>query len=406
MNIAFVTSGYLPVPAVIGGAVESLVDYLIKMNEKYHKANFTVYSMYDERAEREASKQHNCRYKFIKTPDFIKAGDKAIYQIVKTFFKSKNAKQYRYILQRLWFFKKVSADLAVSNYDKLILENHPTIFMVLKKHGNAQRYLGKCYYHLHNEITNDFGCKELMGQVHKIITVSNFISQSISTYLGGLPRKKTVVLRNCVDEKRFGSAAAQKDGKIWREKFGIKSNEIVFLFCGRVTPEKGAKELMTAFCKADVPNTKLIVAGGYFYGSGVKSAYEQKLCYIAESSGNKIVLTGFIPYNDVPGVYAAADVVCIPSVCDDAAPLAVIEPLACGLPLITTLSGGIPEYANDKCALLLPRDGKIVDNLAKGIQYLAENPEARERMGKESLRAAEKLTLDNYYRNFMNILSE
>ena len=49
---------------------------------------------------------------------------------------------------------------------------------------------------------------------------------------------------------------------------------------------------------------------------------------------------------------------------------------------------------------------RSVDNLAKGIQYLAENPEARERMGKESLRAAEKLTLDNYYRNFMNILSE
>lgn len=406
MNVAFVTSGYMPVPAIKGGAVESLVDYLIHMNEIYCEADFTVYSMYDKQAEQEASKQHHCKYKFIKTPSPIRVADKAIYQIVKTFFKRKNAKQYRYILQRLWFFQKVSTDLANKDYDKLVLENHPTIFMVLKKHGNAQKYLSKCYYHLHNEIINDFGCKELMKQIHKIITVSHFISQSISAYLGGLAPEKAVVLRNCVDEKRFGGADAQKNREIWRKKFGTAADETLFLFCGRVTPEKGVKELMTAFSKANVPNTKLVVAGGCFYGSGLKSAYEQDLCRLAESSENRILLTGFIPYQDVPNIYAAADVVCVPSVWNDPAPLAAIEPLACGLPLITTLSGGIPEYANDRCALILPRDEHLVDNLAKGIQYLAENSAVRAKMGQESLKTAKELTLDNYYHNFMNILSK
>ena len=45
MNIAILTSGRLPVPAVLGGAVENLIDYYLEYNNVYHLHDITVYSV-------------------------------------------------------------------------------------------------------------------------------------------------------------------------------------------------------------------------------------------------------------------------------------------------------------------------------------------------------------------------
>ena len=47
MNIAFLTYGTSPVPATKGGAVENLIENLLKENERYHLLNMTVFSIYD-----------------------------------------------------------------------------------------------------------------------------------------------------------------------------------------------------------------------------------------------------------------------------------------------------------------------------------------------------------------------
>ena len=45
MKIAVLTSGILPIPAVLGGAVENLIDIYLKYNDKYHLHDITVYSV-------------------------------------------------------------------------------------------------------------------------------------------------------------------------------------------------------------------------------------------------------------------------------------------------------------------------------------------------------------------------
>lgn len=50
INIAIVTSGYLPVPASKGGAVENIVESWMIENEKYQKVKFTIFSIDDEKA--------------------------------------------------------------------------------------------------------------------------------------------------------------------------------------------------------------------------------------------------------------------------------------------------------------------------------------------------------------------
>ena len=50
MNIAIITSGYLPVPATKGGAVESIVENIIEKNEKNKNLKLTIFSMSENRA--------------------------------------------------------------------------------------------------------------------------------------------------------------------------------------------------------------------------------------------------------------------------------------------------------------------------------------------------------------------
>ena len=60
-NLAVITSGFLPVPPTKGGAVENLLYNLVKRNEIEKKINFTIFSIYDKKAEQEAKNWNTLR---------------------------------------------------------------------------------------------------------------------------------------------------------------------------------------------------------------------------------------------------------------------------------------------------------------------------------------------------------
>ena len=184
----------------------------------------------------------------------------------------------------------------------------------------------------------------------------------------------------------------------------------MFLFSGRLTPEKGAEELLEAFTQVvdQVPNAKLVVAGAFFFNSNIKSPFEQKLHDLASQPQveGEIVFTGFVDYNDMPALYEMTDICVLPSIWDDPAPLAVIESLVSGKPLITTRSGGIPEYANDDCAIILERDNQLVDHLAQAMVELADNPVSRDTMIRVETGIRNQLSTSQYENQLVNLLTE
>lgn len=406
MKIAIITSGYMPVPAVMGGAVETLDDYLIEKNEEHKLVKFTVFGTYHKQAEKAGKTQTETEYILVKTPLPVKQLDRAIYWAAKYVLHKKKLMSYRYIVQRLWYLNQVSKFLQRNNYDRIILENHSTLFLTLKKRGNAKKYAGRYYYHLHNVVTNDYGCREIMRNTRKVLAVSDFISRSLSNYLGSLYSEQMVVLRNCVDLNRFGNAELTETANQLRSHYSILPDELVILFSGRMTEEKGIRYLLSAFAQADLAKTKLVIAGGYFYASDVVSNFEYELYKIAEPIQEKVVFTGFIPHEKMPAVYAMADIACMPSLCNEAAALTVIESMASGLPLITTDSGGIPEYANEDCAIILPRDEYLVDNLTEAMKKLTSNNIVRMEMAEAAKATAADLNLENYYRDFIRNVTE
>ena len=180
--------------------------------------------------------------------------------------------------------------------------------------------------------------------------------------------------------------------------------DVVFLFCGRFNEEKGIRELLKAF-EMMTKNAKLLIVGGYYYGSGMISPFEQEMYKLVEEKlKDKVQFTGQVEYNMMPEIYAIADVVVIPSMWDDPAPLTVIESLSSGKALITTDSGGIPEYADSNTSIILKRDENVVNKLAENMDMLVEDGTRRKNMEQAVLVKTEDWTIEKFYEDFCDTI--
>ena len=407
MKLAIITSGYLPVPASKGGAVENLVENFIKENESKKNIDITIFSIYDEKAYEKAKLYNNTKVKFIKSIKIIGLFDKLIYFIAKNILKKEKTMSYRYICQRLFFLNKVSKYLKEENYDKVLLENHATLFLALKWRNNYKKYDKRYYYHLHNEITNDYGCTEIIKKCKNIICVSNYIVKQTKKHFNINANDNFDVLKNCIDETEFiGKISEQKISEL-RDKYKIKKNEKVLLYTGRLTKEKGIKELLLAIKNVKNTNFKLLIVGSFFFDTNIKNDFITEIENIIKDVKDKVIFTGFIPYTDIPNLYKLADIAVLPSIWDDPAPLTIIEALKSGLPIITTYSGGIPEYVSKENAIILNKENRneLIENLTYNIDELLANENKINEMSKKSIEFSKELTLENYYKNFLKKLN-
>lgn len=91
--------------------------------------------------------------------------------------------------------------------------------------------------------------------------------------------------------------------------------------------------------------------------------------------------------NDLVSLYQSADVLLLPLL-DCTANNALLEGMACGLPVVSTDLIGVRDYVNDACALLTPKQN--VSALVTALSELCENPELRTQMGKQSRKKAKE----------------
>ena len=403
MNLAVVTSGFLPIPATKGGAVENLVVNLINENEKKHNLDFTIFSIYDEKAIEESKKYKYSNFIFLKVNSLAKILDKVVFFIAKNIFRKENSHSYRYIFQRLSFLNGISKQLKKNDYDKVLLENHPTQYLCLKLRKNYIKYKNRYYYHCHNELPGTYGCNEIIKDTNTVLCVSDYIARNFKK-VTGISDKKLKVLRNGIDYDRFSKEVDDDTIKSLKEKYDIKNNEKVLLFTGRITWEKGVKELIESLKNLKYENYKLLILGSVLNDIIIKTTYQEEIEKLVEEMKEKVIFTGFVNYDEISNYYALADIAILPSVCEDAAPLTVIEALVSGLPIITTKSGGIPEYAKDGSAIVLEKDEALVDNLTIAIDKLLNDEEKIRDMSKKSKDVSKDLTLENFYINFCDLI--
>lgn len=403
MNLAVVTSGFLPIPATKGGAVENLVVNLLNVNEKERNLDFTIFSIYDKKAVEDSKKYKFTKFEFLRVNFFVKLLDKLLFFIAKNILKKENSNSYRYIFQRLAYLNKVSKKLKKNSYDKVLLENHPTQYLCLKWRKNNLKYKDRYYYHCHNELPGTYGCNDIIKDTKKVLCVSNYIASNFKK-VTGIDENKLEVLRNGIDYNRFSKEPDEKEKKALKERYGIKESEKVLLFTGRITKEKGVKELISSLKDVKYEDYKLLILGSVLNDIIVKTKYQEEIENLVNDMKDKVVFTGFINYDEISNYYGLADIAVLPSICEDAAPLTIIEALVSGLPIITTRSGGIPEYAKDGSAIILEKDESLVKNLTNAIDTLLSDDNKIHEMTKKAKEVSKDLTLKNFYNDFCNLM--
>lgn len=403
-KIVIVTSGYLPVPASKGGAVETLLDNIVKQNEKNHNLDLTIITCYDQLASEKSKDFKYTKYCDIKIPRVIEIIDKAIFFFSSKILNVSKPSSYRYIIQRVYFIKKTTAHLGINDYDKVIIENNATLFSIFKRKSIKEKYSGKYMLHLHNEINNTFGNYKEIAETNKVIGVSNYINQTFNKKFPNVSKKRYTVLRNAVDSGIFNSTFSNNEILEFRSQFDISEDDFVFLYSGRLSKEKGIMELVQAF-KNMPKRARLLVVGNTFFGTDIKSTFHQELIREAKSIESRILFSGFIPNERMGIVYASANACVFPSIWEDPAPLTVIEAINCGKAIITTNSGGIPEYVNDKNAMIINRDEKIVSSLVVAMKKIMEDKKLLKEMEANSLTIAKGYDLKQMYSQLCEILN-
>jgi glycosyltransferase involved in cell wall biosynthesis len=106
---------------------------------------------------------------------------------------------------------------------------------------------------------------------------------------------------------------------------------------------------------------------------------------------------------DVIALMKNARVLIFPSICYENAPLTILEAFACGVPVIASNLGSIPEFVEDHRTGLLFRPGDSED-LAQKVRWAFDNPERMQEMRAAARREYEtKYTADINYKRLIEI---
>jgi len=188
----------------------------------------------------------------------------------------------------------------------------------------------------------------------------------------GVSRARITVLHNGVREMGAVPAAVAAA----RRTLGLGDNDLVVLTVGRLSREKGQAHLIRAL-PALRGRARLVIVGD----GPDRSALED----LARALGvqRSVVFAGMTA--NVSPFYAMANVFVLPSL-SEGSPNALLEAMACGLPVVATRVGGVPEIATDGAtALLVPPKDPL--SLARAIDRLLDDVDLGAALGTAARRA-------------------
>lgn len=219
----------------------------------------------------------------------------------------------------------------------------------------------------------------LLKQFHAVVAVSESLrAESIAQ---GLDPDRLSVIRTGVD---FDSLQRDPDRWAVRRSLGLLPDDIVIGNLARLWPEKGQEFLVTAMCQVVDYNAKakLVIVGN--------GPLESELRAHASALGiaSHVVFAGFPP--NLPDVLQVFDAQ-VHSSLYEGLPMALLQGMAAGLPIVATDVGGVGEVlrTGENALLVPPADAGA---LASAIIQLLRDKSAAQRMGE----AARCFVRENY----------
>lgn len=200
-----------------------------------------------------------------------------------------------------------------------------------------------------------------------ILSVSQALANEMIAM--GVNKEKIHVIYNGVDHQKF-----QIQHAISKEK-----NDDYILYVGNLKKEKGVIELLKGFAAISEkhPTLKLLYAGPGHLRSEISSQAQ----YLAIS--DKVVLLGSVDHSQLPKLISQARVLALPSY-NEGVPNVVLEAMACGIPVLVSNVGGIPEVVDEKiCGKIISAKSDLA--VASGLAYILSKTWDKEKIQQHSL---------------------
>jgi glycosyltransferase involved in cell wall biosynthesis len=199
------------------------------------------------------------------------------------------------------------------------------------------------------------------------------ISRAVADCIGPAGRARVQIVAPAVDLARFAPGPSSRE---IRRHLTSDVDAALVGIVGRIDPEKGVDVLVRAMAMLEGPaaSAHLVVVGS---GGLAPDGYSEQVRRDAERLlGERARFVGRT--SDVPGTLRALDVLVNASVAEPFG-LSVLEAQACGVPVIGTQAGGIPDFVTDGDNGLLVPSGDA-DSLAKALDRLLTDPDLRARL--------------------------
>ena len=194
-----------------------------------------------------------------------------------------------------------------------------------------------------------------LRRADRVVAVSGALKEAIAAL--GIPAERISVIPNGVDAQKF-RPVPQADA---RQALGLPADRPVVLSVGGMNPVKGFDLLLRAFrltLDGQIRRPYLVIVG-----DGAERTALEAQASALDLRGD-VRFAGSVPHLELYQWYSAADVFCLASR-REGWPNVVLEALACGVPVVSTEVGGVPEIVtSETLGLLVTRDERA---LAAGI---------------------------------------
>jgi glycosyltransferase involved in cell wall biosynthesis len=201
-----------------------------------------------------------------------------------------------------------------------------------------------------------------------------------------------------VEVEQFGREVPDEERAAARARAGVPEDGLLALFAGRLDHEKGVRVLLEAWRRADLGEGAVLVLAG-----------EGPLRSLADRAGSAVRALGYVPRSELPPLYAAADLLVLPSV----RTATFVEPW--GLVVNEAMLQRTPVITSDAVGavaggLVRDRDTGVVvpagdaTALASVLELALADGELRSRLGAAARRAVADYTYERAAEAFATAL--
>lgn len=238
------------------------------------------------------------------------------------------------------------------------------------RNQSKRGYLSKGLYALHSRLR--FWIERLViRRCTEVVVLSAFMKNRVMAN-HDIPEERIHIISGGADHDRFRPSGDQMGV---RSRLGLPEDKVILFTVRNLVPRMGLEALMYAIAelRAKIPHFVVILGG--------KGPLENTLRQLVQKLelSDIVRFVGFIPDDDLPQYFQAADLVLMPTQELEGFGLVTVEALACGTPVLGTPIGAIPEVLSlvdpsliaQACSSLA-----LAEAMSRLIQRMREQPDA------------------------------